>query len=87
MRADRDNVVRLIKTARGQLDGILRMVEEDRYCVDILNQLLATKSILSKVEREILSSHLHCCVREAFESGDADEKIEEISSLIEKISK
>ena len=48
MQAQRDKVERLLKTARGQLDGILKMVEEDRYCMDISNQLLATQSIASK---------------------------------------
>ena len=42
MRADHEKIRRLIYTARGQLDGILKMVEEDRYCVDISNQLMAT---------------------------------------------
>ena len=54
MQAQRDKVERLLKTARGQLDGILKMVEEDRYCMDISNQLLATQSILHRVNREII---------------------------------
>ena len=45
MKADRDKVVPLIKTARGQLDGILKMIDEDRYCIDISNQVLAVISI------------------------------------------
>ena len=52
MKADRDKITRLLKTARGQMDGILKMVEEDRYCVDISNQLLATESILRKANKE-----------------------------------
>ena len=58
MRADKQTVTRLLKTARGQLDGILAMVEADRYCVDISNQILATQSVLSKVNKEILKAHL-----------------------------
>lgn len=90
MRAGKEKVARLLKTARGQLDGILRMVEDDRYCIDILNQLLATRSILTKVEREIMSSHLESCVRGAFESGGEEKqqvKIDEIITLMEKISR
>ena len=45
MRAEKAPVVRLLKTARGQIDGILDMIEQDRYCIDISNQLLATQSI------------------------------------------
>lgn len=87
MRAEKAKVSRLLKTARGQLDGLIRMVEEDRYCIDISNQLLATEAILKKVNREVVASHLHCCVRDAFEQGNPDEKIDEILLLLEKMSK
>ena len=65
MKADQTKVVRLLKTARGQLDGILNMIEEDRYCMDISNQLLATQAILNKVNKEILHAHLEHCVKES----------------------
>lgn len=87
MKADPQKVTRLLKTARGQLDGILAMVEENRYCMDISNQILATQSILSKVNREILKAHMNGCVKDAFESGNAEEKIEEITTLLEKLSR
>ena len=51
MKADREPIERLIKTARGQLDGILRMIEEDRYCMDISIQLMATQAILRKANK------------------------------------
>ena len=47
MKADKKTVLRQLKTAKGQLEGIIRMVEEDRYCMDITNQILASKAILS----------------------------------------
>ncbi|MGI5958515.1 MAG: metal-sensing transcriptional repressor [Massiliimalia sp.] len=87
MRADREKVARLLKTARGQLDGILKMVEEDRYCIDISNQLLATQSILKKVNREIIEAHLNHCVREAFEAKEPEEKIQELMQVIDKMTK
>ena len=87
MMADREKVVRLLRTARGQLDGILKMVEEDRYCIDISNQLLATQSVLGKANREVLKAHVDCCVREAVESGDAEQKLQEISALLDKLIK
>lgn len=87
MKADKVQVSRLLKTARGQLDGILKMIEEDRYCMDISNQLMATQSILSKANSEVLKAHMNCCVRAAAESGDAEEKLEEISALIDKLVK
>lgn len=87
MRADKAKVTRLLKTARGQLDGLLKMVEEDRYCIDISNQLMATQAILRNVNREILHEHLHCCVSESMDSEEGREKIEEIMSVIDKLSK
>lgn len=87
MRADKAAVTRLLKTARGQLDGILAMVEDDRYCIDISNQLLATQSILSKANREILRAHLHGCVQEAFQQGNAQQKIDEVLAVLEKMAK
>ncbi|HBG09715.1 MAG: metal-sensing transcriptional repressor [Limnochordia bacterium] len=87
MRSDQEKITRLLKTARGQLDGLLRMVEEDRYCVDISNQILATQAILRTVNQQILQDHINTCVREAMRSDDADEKIGEIMSIIEKLAK
>ena len=60
MQADKKRIVRLLKTARGQMDGIIRMVEEDRYCIDISQQLMATEAILNKANKEILTAHLKC---------------------------
>ena len=87
MRSDQEKITRLLKTARGQLDGLLRMVEEDRYCVDISNQILATQAILRTVNQQILQDHINTCVREAMRSDDADEKIGEIMSIIERLAK
>ena len=85
MKADKTDITRLIKTARGQLDGILRMIDEDRYCIDISNQLLATEAIIKQANKAILSAHMKCCVTQAVESGDPDEKIDELISIIDKL--
>lgn len=87
MRSDREKVTRLLKTARGQIDGLMRMVEEDRYCVDISNQILATQAILRNVNSQILHDHIDHCVREAVEKDDAEEKITEIMTIIDKLTK
>ena len=87
MQADKGRISGLLKTARGQIDGIMRMVEEDRYCIDIANQLMATQAILRRTNQEILRAHLEHCVKTAVESGDADEKIDEIVKLIDKMNK
>ena len=87
MKADKIIINRLLKTAAGQIEGISKMVEDDRYCMDISNQILAVQSILRKASNEILKAHMHICVKEAFEEGNEDEKIDEIISLINKFSK
>ncbi len=87
MIANHEKVTRQLKTARGQLDGLLKMVEDNRYCIDISNQLLATQAILRNINKEILHVHLECCVEEAFEKGNGHEKIDEIISIINKLSK
>lgn len=76
-----------LKTARGQLDGIVRMVEEERYCVDISKQILSVQSLLKKANMEILKGHIKTCVKHAVEKGEGDEKIEEIFSLIDRYAK
>lgn len=90
MKADKAKITRLLKTARGQLDGLIKMVEEDRYCVDISNQLMATQAILRSANKEIIHAHLSGCVKEAFEQDDAAEKdlkIEEILAMMDKLAK
>ena len=87
MKADKEKVALLLKTARGQLDGLLKMVEDDRYCMDISNQLLATQAILKKANREVVQAHLVSCVRDAFEKGNEEEKITEIMDLLDKMAK
>jgi len=87
MKADKTNVTLLLRTAKGQLDGIIKMVEDDRYCIDVYNQILATQSLLKKVNREIMNAHMTHCVKEAFESGDEDAKINELLYVLEKVTK
>ena len=67
------------------MDGILKMVEEDRYCIDISNQLMATQSILGKVNREVIKAHMQCCVKEAVEGEEREKKIDEVMTLIDKL--
>jgi DNA-binding FrmR family transcriptional regulator len=85
--ADSKKVTRMLKTARGQLDGILKMVEEGRYCIDISQQVMATEALLNRVNREILSAHLRGCVQQAVTAEDREEKIEELIDTLEKILK
>ena len=74
----------------GQVRGVAQMIEDDRYCMDILHQIQAVKSALAKVESEVLKDHAACCVAEAIASGDeADqrEKFRELIDLFEKVKR
>lgn len=85
MKADKAEVTRSIKIARGQLDGILRMIEENRYCVDISNQLMATQALLKRVNQEILRAHIRGCVRDGLHTDEPNPKLEEALQLLEKL--
>lgn len=87
---DNSKTERLLKTAKGQIDGILKMIAENRECIEISSQLAATQSILKKVNVSILSNHISHCVKETFESeneGAKQQKIKEITDLLNTILK
>lgn len=87
MQADNEKVSRLLRTARGQIDGVLRMMEEDRYCLDISGQITAAASILKKARSEVLRAHLRNCVKDTFIAGspeDISKKVEELITVMEK---
>jgi DNA-binding FrmR family transcriptional regulator len=70
-----------LKRIQGQMAGIVRMVEERRYCGDILTQLRAVQAALSAVQLEILKSHVEHCVAGAIESGDQSERQTKLAEL------
>ena len=79
-----------LKRIEGQVRGVRRMIEEGRYCVDILNATAAIRGALKKVEAEILKGHLQACVHRAFEGRSKREKevkLEEIHKLFESMRK
>lgn len=84
---NKSKINRLLKTAKGQINGVLKMLEENRKCVEINTQLLATMSILKKVNLEILECHINHCIREAFENGEETEKQAKINEAITMLSK
>ncbi|VWX58590.1 metal-sensitive transcriptional regulator [Sphingorhabdus sp. 109] len=76
-----------LKRIEGQVRGIAKMVEEDRYCMDILHQMQAVKSALAKVESQILKDHAACCVSEAIATGDPEEQREKFDELVDLFEK
>ena len=87
MMADRDKITRMLKTARGQIDGVLNMIEEDRYCIDISQQIMATEAILNRANKEILAAHLKHCVQEAASDAERGQKIDEFVATLGRILK
>jgi DNA-binding FrmR family transcriptional regulator len=71
----------------GQVRGLARMVEQDRYCIDIVTQISAVRAALRRVEEEILRDHIAHCVEHAIESGDAAEQRKKVSELMEVLSR
>lgn len=84
MQADSKKVIRLLKTVRGQMDGIIKMVEENRYCVEISNQIMASRAILSRVNNEVLLAHIANCVLSAPEDQQ-EERMAELSDILNKM--
>ena len=83
MTNDHKKVRKYITIAKGQLEGIIRMIDEDRYCLDISDQLMATRALLKKTNNLILKNHIDNCVRDAMKDGD-DSKIDEVIKALEK---
>ncbi|MCC3866732.1 MULTISPECIES: metal-sensing transcriptional repressor [Terrisporobacter] len=84
---DSDNIHRRMKKIIGQLNAVDRMVDEDVPCEDIIMQINAAKSALHKVGQIVLEGHLHHCVKEGIEHGDADKTIEDFAKAIEYFSR
>lgn len=81
-----EKAVLSLKTARGQIDSVINMIEDDRYCIDISNQIMAVMSLLKRANLLVLEQHMNHCVREAFETGNSEEKTQEIINILSRIS-
>ena len=85
-----DNKHRLLNRLsriEGQVRGVARMVDDDRYCIDILTQLRAARAALARVETEMLKDHLGSCIEGAIVSGDVAEQRKKASELIELLDR
>ena len=86
----RDNKAALanrLSRIEGQVRGVARMIDEDRYCIDVLTQLQAVRAALAKVETEMLNDHLHHCVETAISGGDAADQRQKASELIQLLQR
>ncbi len=85
MNEERRKALISLKTSKGQIEGIIKMIEDGRYCVDISNQIIAAQALLKKANMLILKQHMHHCVKDAVQQDNADEKIDEIIGILEKL--
>jgi CsoR family transcriptional regulator, copper-sensing transcriptional repressor len=85
--ATKQAVAARLKRIEGQVRGVLRMVEEDRYCVDVLTQIDAVRAALHKVEEQVLHDHVSHCVASAFASGDRAEQQHKVEELVATIGR
>ena len=87
MSKDHKLLKKYLTIARGQLDGIIKMIDEDRYCLDISDQLMASRALLKKANNQILKNHIDHCVKEAIVDGNADDALSDISTILEYYSR
>jgi DNA-binding FrmR family transcriptional regulator len=84
---DKDLLVKRLHRIEGQVRGIERMVEDDRYCIDILTQIAAVKTALEQVGARLLEDHVTHCVRDALASGDEQEAEAKSAELLDAVQR
>ncbi len=84
---EKQSVINRLRRIEGQVKGITKMVEEERYCIDILNQTAAIASALKNVENIVMENHLNTCVAEAMRTNDEEVKREKSAEVMDVISK
>lgn len=87
MHANRDAALARLKRLEGQVRGIAGMVEEERYCVDILTQIAAVRAALKGVERLVIEDHAAHCIEDALASGDRDDQRAKFTELLDLLDK
>lgn len=87
MKHGADRIVTRLKRIEGQVRGVIGMVEDDRYCIDIMTQIQAVKAALKKVEDELLKNHAAHCVEAAIRQGGAAAQREKFAELVDLLGK
>lgn len=85
MNEEQKKAMQALKTCKGQIDGIIKMLEDGRYCIDISNQIIASQALLKRANMLILKQHLNHCVKHAFMNDSGEEKVDEIIGVLEKL--
>lgn len=82
---DKEKLIARLKRVEGQVKGIMRMVDDGRYCPDILQQVSAVTAAMDEVSLILLRSHIHGCVKDAIEQHQGDESIEDLIQVVRKV--
>ena len=82
---DKRSIQTRLRRIEGQVRGIQKMVDEDRYCIDVLTQVNATKAALESVALQLLADHTEHCVAEAIRSGEGTEKVRELNEAVGRL--
>lgn len=77
----RDDAIQRLKSARGHLDAVIRMLEDRRYCIDVLHQINAVQGALDQSKRTILEEHLRTCVADAYANGTSENAADELLAV------
>ncbi|MBU5485208.1 metal-sensing transcriptional repressor [Clostridium sp. MSJ-11] len=85
MNGEQKQALQALKISKGQIKAIIRMIEEERYCVDVSNQIIAAQSLLKKANLLVLKQHMNHCVIEAFQHDNGSQKTDEIIELLSKV--
>jgi CsoR family transcriptional regulator, copper-sensing transcriptional repressor len=83
----KDALINRLNRIEGQVRGVTKMISEDRYCVDVLNQISALQSAMDAVAMQLLENHTHGCMQNAIKSGDGDAAINEMMALLRKFAR
>jgi len=84
---NKQKLLNRLKRIEGQTRGIQRMVQEDKYCVDIMTQISSIQSALEQVTLTLMEDHMRHCVTEAIQQGNGDEKISEVVNVLKRYAK
>jgi CsoR family transcriptional regulator, copper-sensing transcriptional repressor len=76
-----------LRRIEGQIRGLARMVEDDRYCIDVVTQISAARAALRRAEEEILNDHVAHCVEHAIASGDKDDQRRKVAEIMEVLAR
>jgi len=86
-RADKSKLLKRLNRVEGQVRGIAKMIEDDRYCVDVLTQVAAVRSALDATALQMLRDHTRGCVQDAIRSGKGDSALDELMLVVEKFAR